>query len=66
MDANHSGSGAVAGDLQSSVLPQLQDASERLTRLNERAIDFIRERPGTCLIAAAALGFVVGKIAARL
>lgn len=36
-----------------------------LAALNERAMALIRERPGLCLLAAAALGFIVGKLAAR-
>lgn len=43
----------------------VQEASQKLARLNERALAFARERPGTCVIAAVAVGFLVGKIAAR-
>ena len=43
----------------------VHEASQNLARLNERALAFARENPGTCVIGAVALGFVVGKIAAR-
>lgn len=43
----------------------IQEASQKLARLNDRALAFARERPGTCVIAAVTLGFIVGKIAAR-
>ncbi|MEW5737316.1 MAG: hypothetical protein AB1938_00230 [Myxococcota bacterium] len=45
--------------------PQLQEAAERLTETNERVKAFIRENPGTCLLGAAALGFLIGRWAAR-
>lgn len=43
----------------------LQRAVASLNQLNERALTFARERPVTCIIGAVALGFVIGKIAAR-
>lgn len=52
-------------DLASSVEPHLQNAQQNLMRLNEHALTFVRERPVTCLVGAVAIGFVVGKIAAR-
>ncbi|MCC6337752.1 MAG: hypothetical protein IT380_27635 [Myxococcales bacterium] len=45
--------------------PQLAEAAERLTETNERVKAFIRENPGTCLLGAAALGFLIGRWAAR-
>jgi ElaB/YqjD/DUF883 family membrane-anchored ribosome-binding protein len=45
--------------------PQLEQAAERLTETNERVKSFIRENPGTCLLGAAALGFLIGRWAAR-
>jgi hypothetical protein len=36
-----------------------------LDDFNQRALAFIRERPGTALLGALALGFVVGKLASR-
>jgi len=48
------------------VRPQIEDAKRRLTSLNDKAIDYIKENPGTCLVGAVALGFLIGKIARRV
>lgn len=45
--------------------PQLADAQEQLLEVNERAKRFIRENPGTVLLGAAALGFLIGRWASR-
>ena len=55
----------TSGDYESQVAPKLQVALDNLNRLNERALTLIRERPITAVIGAMALGFIVGKIAAR-
>lgn len=36
-----------------------------LVRFNERALEVIRERPLASVLGAVALGYIVGKIAAR-
>lgn len=45
--------------------PQLEDVQERLVEANETVKTFIRKNPGTTLLAAAALGFFIGKMASR-
>jgi hypothetical protein len=52
-----------ARELQQRLAPQLDEARRNLSDLNQRAMSFIRERPGTCLLGALAFGFLVGKIA---
>jgi hypothetical protein len=52
-------------ELAAEVIPRIQEAQQKILLLNERALAFIQERPGTCLLGAVALGFVVGKIASR-
>lgn len=47
------------------VTPQLDQAVQNLEDLNHRVVTFIKEQPATCLLAAAALGFVIGRIASR-
>ena len=37
----------------------------RLQSLNERVIEFIKERPAACLLGAAAVGYIVARIARR-
>jgi ElaB/YqjD/DUF883 family membrane-anchored ribosome-binding protein len=56
---------ATARELGERVRPQIEDAKKRLSSLNDQAIDFIKENPGTCLVGAVALGFLIGKIARR-
>jgi hypothetical protein len=46
-------------------VPQLEQAKEKMNELNSRAKAFIRERPGTCLFGAVAIGYLVGRIASR-
>ncbi len=55
----------LAEAYESEIAPKLEMARQNLARLNERALTIARERPVTCLVGALALGFVVGKIAAR-
>ncbi|MDX2009023.1 MAG: hypothetical protein SFW67_02475 [Myxococcaceae bacterium] len=52
-------------ELQEKYAPQLEDAMERLTEANEQVKTFIRKNPGTVLLGAAAVGFLIGRWAAR-
>lgn len=52
-------------DLHERLGPQLEQAQAQLQEINERAKDFIRKNPGTTLLGAAAIGFLVGKWASR-
>ncbi|MGV3624456.1 MAG: hypothetical protein ACO1OB_26795 [Archangium sp.] len=45
--------------------PQIEDVQERLVEANETVKTFIRKNPGTTLLGAAALGFLIGKWASR-
>lgn len=54
-----------ARELQARVAPQLDQARQNLSDLNQRITTFVRQNPGTCLIGALAFGFIVGKIASR-
>jgi ElaB/YqjD/DUF883 family membrane-anchored ribosome-binding protein len=57
---------ATAREIGDRVRPQIEDAKKKLSSLNEKAIDYIKENPGTCLVGAVALGFLIGKIARRV
>ena len=57
---------ATAREIGDRVRPQIEDAKRRLTSLNDQAIDYIKKNPGTCLVGAVALGFLIGKIARRV
>jgi ElaB/YqjD/DUF883 family membrane-anchored ribosome-binding protein len=52
-------------ELQARLAPQLEQAQEQLTEVNEKVKTFIRANPGTTLLGAAALGFLIGKWASR-
>jgi len=57
---------ATAREIGDRVRPQIEDAKRRLTSLNDQAIGYIKKNPGTCLVGAVALGFLIGKIARRV
>ncbi len=52
-------------DLQERLGPQLEQAQAQLQQVNERVKDFIKKNPGSTLLGAAAIGFLVGKWASR-
>ncbi|WP_426751022.1 hypothetical protein [Myxococcus sp. Y35] len=54
-----------ARQFQDRVVPQIGEARQNLVDLNERVVSFIRANPGTCLLGAVAVGFLVGRIASR-
>jgi hypothetical protein len=54
-----------AREMQARVLPQIDEARRNLVDFNSRMVAFIRENPGTCLLGAVAVGFLVGKLASR-
>lgn len=54
-----------ARELQERIVPQIEEARRNLVDLNTRVVSFIRANPGTCLIGAVAVGFLVGKLASR-
>lgn len=65
MDVNPQQLQDKARQLQDNVLPQLDEARRNLEDLNQRAASFIRANPGTCLLGAVAVGFIIGRIASR-
>ncbi|SEM00286.1 hypothetical protein SAMN05444354_110190 [Stigmatella aurantiaca] len=54
-----------ARELQDRIVPQIDEARRNLVDFNTRAVSFIRANPGTCLIGAIAVGFLVGRLASR-
>jgi ElaB/YqjD/DUF883 family membrane-anchored ribosome-binding protein len=65
MDVNSQQLQDKARQLQENLLPQLEDARRNLEDMNTRAMSFIRANPGTCLLGAVAVGFIIGRIASR-
>lgn len=54
-----------ARELGERVGPGFDQAKENLAELNERVVGFIKENPGTCLLGAVAVGFLVGRLVSR-
>ncbi len=52
-------------DLTERLGPQFEQATAQLQQVNERVKDFIKKNPGSTLLGAAAIGFLVGKWASR-
>jgi hypothetical protein len=65
MDVNPQQLQDKARQLQENLLPQIEDARRNLEDMNTRVVSFIRANPGTCLLGAVAVGFIVGRIASR-
>jgi thiamine biosynthesis lipoprotein ApbE len=66
------GNGAAHDDSRQKVQEFAREASAQMEHakvvfddINNRALAFIRERPGMALLGAVALGYVVGKIASK-
>ncbi len=53
------------GDVAERLAPQIEEAQEQLMAMNERVKGFIKANPGTTLLGAAALGFIIGRLASR-
>lgn len=49
-------------DLERQIEQQFHEVRERLSEMSDRLAGFIRERPGTSLLIAAGLGYLVGRI----
>jgi ElaB/YqjD/DUF883 family membrane-anchored ribosome-binding protein len=55
----------TARELGERVRPQIENAKQRLSSLNDSATEYIKENPGKCLVGALAIGYLIGKIASR-
>ena len=42
-----------------------EQTRERFDDFNDRAVSFIQQNPGACIVGAVAVGFLVGRLAAR-
>ncbi|HZH18106.1 MAG TPA: hypothetical protein VE057_27385 [Archangium sp.] len=65
MDVNSQQLQDKARQLQENLLPQIDEARRNLEDMNTRVVSFIRANPGTCLLGAVAVGFIVGRLASR-
>lgn len=51
-----------AEDIGDQAMQQLDHLREQASELGERVVEFIKERPGTSLLIAAAAGYLIGRI----
>ncbi len=65
MDVNAQQLQDKARQFQENMVPQIEEARRNLEDLNTRVVSFVRANPGTCLLGAVAVGFIVGRIASR-
>ena len=58
---------AVTADADEAQSPRsiVEELRGRLDSVNERVKGFIKERPAACLLGAAALGYILARIARR-
>lgn len=56
---------STTDNLTQRVRPHLEDGKRRLESLNEQARALINEHPAACLVGAAALGYLVARLARR-
>ena len=50
-------------DVGDRIRPRIEDAKQRLGRLNGQVTDFIKDHPAACLLGAVALGYLVARVA---
>jgi hypothetical protein len=55
----------TAHAIEERVRPQVERATQNLTRLNRQVTTYIKANPGRCLLGAVAAGYVIGRIARR-
>lgn len=53
---------AQAEDIGEQAMQQLDHLREQASEIGERVVSFIKERPGTSLLIAAAAGYLIGRI----
>jgi len=52
-------------DLGEKVRPTIEEAKQKLGRINGRVTSFIQNHPAACLLGALALGYLVARLARR-
>jgi len=50
-------------DVGDRIRPRIEDAKQRLGRLNGQVTGFIKEHPAACLLSAVTLGYLVARVA---
>jgi hypothetical protein len=55
----------TAREIEDRIRPQIEEAKKKVNDFNDRAISYIKENPGKCLLGAVAAGYIIGRIARR-
>ena len=55
----------AAHEIEDRIRPQIEEAKKKVSDLNDRAVGYIKENPGKCLLGAVAIGYIIGRIARR-
>ena len=50
-------------DLSDRVRPKIEEAKQKLNRVNGRITGFIQDHPAACLLGAITLGYLVARVA---
>ena len=50
-------------DLGQKIRPSIEEAQQKLGRINGRVTSFIQNHPAACLLGALALGYMVARLA---
>ncbi len=66
LDENKSGNGHVGEDLKSAATAKLDEAWQWSEQILDRVQSFVRERPGTAILAAVGAGYIFGRLVRRL
>ncbi len=59
------GSSAGNGDMKDVASAKIEEVREWSADLLDRVESFVRERPGTAMLAALGVGFLIGRIVRR-
>lgn len=51
-----------AEELGEQAMAQIEKLRDEAGEISERVVDFVKERPGTSLLIAAAAGYLIGRI----
>ncbi len=65
-NASASGNGHTAEDLKNAASAKLDQAYQWSEQYLDRVESFVRERPGTAVLAALGAGYIIGRLVRRI
>jgi ElaB/YqjD/DUF883 family membrane-anchored ribosome-binding protein len=66
LGSSSGGNGHLGDDLKAQANAKLDEAMRYSEELMDRVEAFVRERPGTAIIAALGAGYLIGRLVRRL